>query len=228
MLLHLLLLFTAATLSFAELYCIGNENDMNDESKTNPAQFTNNGWILHGDARVSSKTSFNLREVSFDMDVSLVSNQVNTNLYTTSPTQPNCGSACYCDIQKSSSGKPSCMELDLLENNGKCLLATTLHTFATDGTPNNRNCDRWGCGSTATLPSSGKFHIRSTFGDDGSVTVFLDGVQNNQYSPQPSDSSKKVVQRTMASVGAGMFHSFIIINNKYVKSTLTHTLLNIE
>ena len=145
-----------------ELYCPGNAVDMNDESGDN-VEFVNGGWTMSGGARVSSKTSFNLLGgyIEFDMDVSKVSPEVNTNFYTTSPAEPNCGSECYCDIQRSSSGNPSCMELDLLENNGRCLLATTLHTFATDGQPNNQNCDRWGCQSRLFLPSNGTFSVRS-------------------------------------------------------------------
>ena len=113
-----------ATVQFVSaLYCPGNNNDMNDDStgsEGNSVQFINNGWTIKGDARVSSKTSWNLLGgfIEFDMDVSRVSPQVNTNLYTSSPSIPNCGSDCYCDIQKSPSGKPSCMELDIIENNG--------------------------------------------------------------------------------------------------------------
>ena len=100
------------------------------------------------------------------------------------------------------------------------MLATTLHTFATDGKPNNRNCDRWGCQAQTKLPQSGKFHIRSDFGHDGrcffltarlrklpnpnldwSVTVFLDGVPNSGYSPVPSGSSNQVVVKTMSTIG---------------------------
>jgi len=95
---------------------------MNDESSDKTSVvFTDNGWIIHGDARVSSKASWNLLggSISFDMDVSNTSSGVNTNLYTSSPNKPNCGAACYCDIQKSPKGKASCMELDLIENNGK-------------------------------------------------------------------------------------------------------------
>lgn len=199
------LLLSAPPTTSANVYCPGNAADMNNEaSNPDAVVFANGGWVLKGDARVSSKTAWNLLGgfVEFDMNVSRVADAVNTNLYTTSPSRQNCGATCYCDIQKSPAGKPSCMELDLLENNGRCLLATTLHTFATDGKPNNQNCDRWGCQSQAKLPGSGTFHIFTQFGHDGTVTVYLDGVANKNYNPVPSQRSNDVVVQTMQSIGA--------------------------
>jgi hypothetical protein len=189
----------------ADVFCPGNEVDMNNEA-SNPSAvtFVDGGWVIKGGGRVSSKTSWNLLGgfIEFDMNVSRVVDAVNTNLYTTSPPQQNCGAACYCDIQKSPAGKPSCMELDLLENNGRCLLATTIHTFATDGRPNNRDCDRWGCQSQTKLPRSGIFHIHTKFGLDGAVTVYLNGEANVNFSPSPSQRSNEVVVQTMQSIGA--------------------------
>ena len=128
--------------------------------------------------------------------------EVNTNLYTTSPSQPNCGAACYCDIQKSPQGKPSCMEMDIIENNGKCKMATTIHTYATDGRPNNHDCDRWGCQSSASLPSSAKFHIRAAFDVNGAMTVILNGQPNSNYYPSPSSDSNHVAVQTTQQHGA--------------------------
>jgi len=184
----------------AEYYCPG-ANDMYAEHGN--VQFQDGGWSFTGDARVSSKTSFNLLGgyMEFDMDTSQTHPEVNTNFYTSSPAQPNCGEACYCDIQKSSTGKPSCMEMDIIEANGNCAMATTIHTFATDGKPNNGDCDRWGCGSGATL-SGKKFHIKADFAQDGTLTVSMDGVPNNKYSPFPAGASNGVVVKTMSSIGA--------------------------
>jgi len=195
-------LLFGAVVANAELYC-PTANDMNNESPTANITFVDGGWTIVGDGRVSSKTSFNLLGgfMEFDMDTSRVANEVNTNFYTSSPAQANCGASCYCDIQKSNSGKPSCMEMDIIENNGQCAMATTIHTFATDGQPNNQNCDRWGCGSSMTLPSP-KFKIRAEFGLDGSLTVYLNGVKNNNYGPSPSADSNSVVIKTMESIGA--------------------------
>jgi len=139
--------------------------------------------------------------MEFTMDTSGVQPGVNTNFYTSSPAQANCGEECYCDIQKSSSGKPSCMEMDIIEVNGDCAMATTIHTFAADGTPNNANCDRWGCGSTNKLPAS-TFTIKAVFGQDGSMTITMDGKPINNYSPFPSSASNSVVIKTMQSIGA--------------------------
>jgi len=176
---------------------------MNNEGKG--TTFTKNGWTFHGNSRVSSKASWNLLGgyMSFDMDVSGVESGVNTNFYTSSPAQPNCGSSCYCDIQRSKSGKPSCMEMDIIEVNGHCAMATTIHTFATDGTPNNANCDRWGCQSTNTLPSS-RISIVASFGRDGSLSVTMNGRGIKGYAPVPSAASNAVVVKTMTSIGAAI------------------------
>jgi hypothetical protein len=166
--------------------------------------WTNGGWSFHGGGRVSSKTAFNLLGgfMEFDMDTSGVANEVNTNFYTSSPKIANCGTACYCDIQDShNSSRPSCMEMDIIENNGHCAMATTIHTFATDGKPNNADCDRWGCGATEKLPSP-KFHVKAEFGTDGSLTVSLNGVPNDKYNIKPSVASNQVVVNTMKSIGA--------------------------
>lgn len=186
--------------SAADIYC-PSANDMNLEHGA--VQFTDGGWAFTGDARVSSKTSWNLLGgyMEFDMDTTQTQPEVNTNFYTSSPSQANCGQDCYCDIQKSAAGKPSCMEMDIIEANGNCKMATTIHTFPTDGKPNNQNCDRWGCGSMATL-SGKKFHIKAEFAEDGTMTVLMDGVANNHYGPTPSASSNEEVVKTMNSIGA--------------------------
>ena len=201
-----LLVLAAALPAAAELYCPGNANDMNNEANSTSVTFANGGWTIRGDARVSSKTSWNLLggSMEWDMDVSGVAAEVNTNFYTSSPDKPNCGSACYCDIQKSASGKPSCMELDFIENNGQCAMATTLHTFATDGRPNNANCDRWGCAAGQRLPSGGKLHMKATVSTDGTVVVTLNGAVPGAYNPAPSAQSNQVVVDTMKSIGASI------------------------
>jgi len=192
---------SVVAVSATSTYYCPSANDMNLEHGS--VQFTDGGWSMTGDARVSSKTSWNLLGgfMEFDMDTTEVQPEVNTNFYTSSPDKPNCGEDCYCDIQKSASGKPSCMEMDIIEANGNCKMATTVHTFATDGKPNNQNCDRWGCGSTASL-SGKKFHIKAEFAQDGTMTVTMDGVANNKYSPFPSSSSNDEVVKTMSSIGA--------------------------
>tara|TARA_B110000208_G_C11687619_1_gene401116 strand:+ start:131 stop:1063 length:933 start_codon:yes stop_codon:yes gene_type:complete len=186
------------------LYCPGNANDLNIEGGT--PTISNGGWTMIGDARVSSKASWNLLGgyMEWTMDTTRVHAEVNTNFYTVSPSKPNCGKACYCDIQKSPSGKASCMELDLIEANGDCEMAATIHTYATDGKPNNGNCDRWGCVATKKLPSNGTFHMRADFNLDGSVTISLDGFVLPAPQPTPSAASNAVVVSTMKSIGAAI------------------------
>jgi len=127
---------------------------------------------------------------------------VNTNFYTSSPDKANCGDACYCDIQDSkNASRPSCMEMDIIEANGNCAMATTVHTFPTDGKPNNPDCDRWGCQSTRTL-SGNKTHIQAQFAKDGTMTVLVDNVPNNQWNTKPSNASNQKVVSTMTTIGA--------------------------
>ena len=182
-----------------ELYC-PRASDMNLEGGA--VTFQDNGWTIAGDGRVSSKTAWNLLggSVEFSMDVSRVAPGVNTNLYTTSPSVPNTGKATYCDIQQGDA--PSCMELDVIENNGGCAMASTIHTFATDGRPGDEDCDRWGCQVVASLPADGAIRVRAEFARDGAVAVSLNGVANAPYAPSPSAASDAVVVDTMRRVGA--------------------------
>ena len=164
-------------------YC-PNGADLNTDYGDSVSIASNGSWTISGSGRVSSKTSFNLLggSVSFTLDLSQVADGVNTNFYTSSTPVPNTGSSTYCDIQVSN----ACMELDIIENNGQCGMATTIHTFATDGLPNNQNCDRWGCVSFSFLPDDKVFTVRSEWSETGDMTVFLNGVENASYSPLPS------------------------------------------
>ena len=103
--------------------------------------------------------------MQFTMDVSNAADGVNTNFYTSSPDRENTGSSTYCDDQ--GDGDQGCMEMDIIENNGKCLMATTVHTFQTDGQPNDSDCDRWGCTAAMALPPSHVFEIKAMFNLDG-------------------------------------------------------------
>ena len=93
------------------------------------------------------------------------------------------------------------MEMDLIEVNGHCAMASTIHTFATDGRPNNADCDRWGCASVNKLPSSA-FRIKASFGLDGTLSVTMNGTAVGPFQPSPSAASNRVVVKTMQSVGA--------------------------
>ena len=157
------------------------------------------GWTIAGSGRVSSKTSFDLLggSITFTMDVSNVADAVNTNFYTSSPPVPNTGSDTYCDIQLN----PGCMELDIIENNGQCGYATTLHTFPFDGVYANSDCDRWGCVTSDFLPDDKTFEVKADFSATGDVTISINGNPNSAYSPYPSHDSNDVVVSTMQSIG---------------------------
>lgn len=199
-----LVLPTLAAVAAAELYCPTQQDmfiDYDDGKNDSNVEFSDNGWKITGGGRVSSKTSWNLLNgsIEFDMDVSGVQAAVNTNFYTSSPPKPNCGSDCYCDVQANDS--PVCMEMDILENNGKCKMASTWHSAG--GTGGDKGyCDAWGCAAMADLPSSGKFHIKSTFSAEGDWETTLDGVAVNGWgSEKPVDKDREIVKSTMSSIG---------------------------
>lgn len=157
-------------------------------------QFHDNGWTLTGGGGVHSKVTWNLNGgyVEFDMDTSRVGAAVNTNLYTTSPDQVSGSNEC--DIQ--GEGKPSCMEMDIIEMNGNCLAQSTVHTW-----PNrNGGCDRNGCASAMKI--NGKFHVKAEFSPGGWMTVLLNNQKNENYNPSPSAACQANVVENMNTHGA--------------------------
>jgi len=99
-----------------------------------------------------------------------------------------------CDIQ--GEGKPNCMEMDIIENNGNCIAQTTWHTW-----PNhNGDCDKGGC--MGTMYRKGKSHIRAEFTGDGWMNVLIDGRKVNVNNPVPSSNAHRYVHDTMISKGA--------------------------
>jgi hypothetical protein len=163
--------------------------------------WANGGWEITGNARISSKSSFNLLggRIEFDMDTTRTSAGVNTNIYTVSMEHDNCGKDCYCDIQKGT--HPVCMELDITENNGNCKFQTTWHTVPGKA---GGGCDANGCAHLGDLPGN-KFHMKSTWGMDGSWLTYLNGQPfpaNNYEKVTPNDI--KIVKDTMNSHGAAI------------------------
>lgn len=181
------------------LYCPTAE-DMNLEHGN--VKFVNGGWEETGDSRVSSKTSFNLLGgyIEFDMDNSQTNAGVNTNIYTVSMQGDNCGEKCYCDIQQN--GSPVCMELDIIETNGKCQLASTWHTVPGFG---GGGCDAGGCAYDGSLPAA-KYHMKSTWSEDGHWLTYLNGkpLIPNNYEKNVRESDIKIVKDTMMSRGAAI------------------------
>ena len=101
-----------------------------------------------------------------------------------------------------------CLEMDIIEANGHCAMASTPHTNQRancNGGPcggGQGNCDAGGCQVRRSLPSSGKFHVKAVFGTNGFMTVYVDGVANANYSPMPDSQANQEVVDTMKKVGA--------------------------
>lgn len=176
-----------------QLYCPDDSN----YQLLDGAKWTGNGWTINGEGRVYGLTAFNLLGgyVEFDMDTSGVHDSVNSNFYTISPSKENFPH--YCDIQACNDNScPFCMEIDIVENNGNCCSATTVHTWYNW----NGGCDRGGC--QAIMPSSNSRHFKASFDDNGLLTVTIGGQKNAGYNPWPSDQSNNQLKETMNSVGA--------------------------
>jgi len=162
------------------------------------ASWDGNGWHVTGEGRVYGRTSFNMLGgyVEFDMDTGGVQPGVNSNFYTISPEANNYNQ--YCDIQACNDNScPRCMEMDIVENNGNCFSATTIHTSAGTGTG---DCDQWGC--QAGMRSSNSRHFKAEFSESGRMTVTIGGQRNDGYNPYPSGGSDATVVDTMKKIGA--------------------------
>jgi hypothetical protein len=151
-----------------------------------------------GSGGVHGKTSYNLLGgyVEFDMNTTRATGETNTNFYTSSPDK----CCAYCDIQNNKS--PQCMEMDIIENNANCAMATTWHTDP----DHNGGCDEGGCAGHSQLPG-GVFKMRAEFSTDGTMKTFLDGKEVKVGgSSSVLDKAKGIVVKTMKAKGA-MFHS---------------------
>jgi len=179
-------------LSAGEMYC-PSQNDF--QMNGNNLKWNGAGWTMTGGGGVHGKQTFNLLGgyIEFDMDTTGAHTGVNNNFYFVSPAPSYFKASNDCDIQ--GQHKPSCMEMDIVENNGNCLAQTTWHTWAN----NNGGFDRGGCmGQTYR---SGKTKMRAAFSTDGWMTVFMDGSKVDVTHPVPSEASHKYVHDTMASKG---------------------------
>lgn len=130
------------------------------------------------------------------MNTTRATGETNTNFYTSSPDK----CCAYCDIQNNKS--PQCMEMDIIENNANCAMATTWHTDP----DHNGGCDEGGCAGHSQLPG-GVFKMRAEFSTDGTMKTFLDGKEVKVGgSSSVLDKAKGIVVKTMKAKGA-MFHS---------------------
>lgn len=187
-------LLAMANLASSELFCPTQDDFAIEGDK---AQWNGQGgWTLTGGGGVHGKQTFNLLGgyIEFDMDTSGAHTGVNNNFYLVSPDPSFFQPTNDCDIQGQK--KPSCMEMDIVENNGNCLAQTTWHTW-----PNHDgDCDRGGCYGQKYRSGVSKF--RAEFSQDGWMTVYIDGVKVVVSHPVPSEAAHKFVHDTMSSKGA--------------------------
>merc|ERR1712194_916702 len=103
----------------------------------------------------------------------------------------------YCDIQTNDS--PICMELDIIENNGNCLGQTTWHVWGNkDG-----GCDQNGCYGQYHFDDGCQFHMRTEFGEDGSMTQYKNG-QGIEGNGGPSEGEKNQIKQNIEDTGAAI------------------------
>lgn len=159
------------------------------------AHWNGNGWDVRGGGGVHARFTTNILGgyIEFDMDTSGAHTGVNNNFYVTSPDPSYFAAKNDCDIQ--GQNKPSCMEMDFVENNGNCIGQSTVHTWPNHG----GGCDRGGCWAKKTRSGLTKF--RAEFSTDGWMKVLYDGVAVDNYTPHPSDRCKQTVVQTMAAKG---------------------------
>jgi len=169
-------------------------------------QLLDQGWEIHGNGGVATKSTYNLigGSVEFDIDVSAVDHGVNANIYTVSPSIGADGyvPANYCDAQKTGDG--FCLEVDWIESNGNCGGASTLHSKqGPDG------CNSGGCQANYHYNGKSSFHMRIQYGADGSWTTIRDGqtIGGSSLNPQPSSWDWQVIKASYESKGALIYSS---------------------
>jgi len=170
-------------------------------------QFKNRGWTITGGAGAATKASFNLLggSVEFDVDFSKANLGVNANLYTISPLfSGSFQNGAYCDGQKT--GDAFCAEIDWIESNGNCGGASTIHTRPGGGTT---GCTAWGCSNTYTYNGQTSFHMKITYGTDGTMTILRNGqsISHSSYSPQPESLDVSTLQSHYQQRGAVIYSS---------------------
>lgn len=167
-------------------------------------QIHDQGWTVHGNGGVGTKSAYNLIGgwVEYDIDFSSVQTGINANIYTVSPQGIGAGGyqpSLYCD--GAATGSKWCIEVDWVESNGNCGGATTLHTR--EG-PGNDGCSAWGCRNSYHYNGKSKFHMRIEYGNDGSWTTVRDGqvIGGGQLNPTPGGNEWNIVKQNYESRGA--------------------------
>lgn len=154
-------------------YCPDPQNDFNieiEDGAQGTVTWSDSGWTIHGQRRVSSKASFDFSGggAQWDMDLSQAHNGVNNNFYVTYPYEPNTGKDKYCDScgNHDYQGR-GCAELDWTENNGQCHQATTWH----DDPAGISDCA--GHGGEGGLSSN--IHCSAMYDTSGGVNINIGG-----------------------------------------------------
>jgi len=170
----------------------------------------NGGFIVQGNGGAATKATFNLLNgyVEFDVDVSNSQAGVNANLYAIAPSglgpegwYDNDNQ--YCD--GAINDRPNCIELDWFESNGNCAGASTLHTVMGEG--NTAPCTSWGCRAHWTYNGNTKFHMKVTYGGDGSQTVMVDGAVLGGFDPNPVAEDWAIIKGEQQSKGLLIYGS---------------------
>jgi hypothetical protein len=165
----------------------------------------NRGWTTKGGAGVATKTTFDLTGgyVEFTMDVSKTVTSINTNLYIIFPKLKDSSGftiSDYCDGARTDS--TWCPEFDFVEANGKCCIATTLHTILGPGT----GCTAWGCSSKQELGSTNVFKVKISFNNNTLPTMLVNG-KVTTLSPKPLASDWSTMTKWMKTNGALIYSS---------------------
>jgi len=173
------------------------------------SQIYDQGWTIRGGARVHTTNAYNLLggSLEFDYDVSGGHPGINNNLYTISPDL-NGGAYTsmnqYCDGQ-APDGK-YCMELDVIESNGNCGGATTLHTKQGGG----GGCDKGGCQALYHYSGKTKMHVRTEYDNSGVMTTYVNGQKVGGYEqmhPSPGGDDSRIISDTMRRSGVVLMSS---------------------
>lgn len=176
-------------------------------------QLQDGGWKSNGAGGSASKSAFNLLggSVEFDMDVSKANLGVNSNIYLVFPQNISSVDGFdrvknYCDGSVTTAGDRFCYELDIIESNGGCCAATTVHTAPG---ASSQYCSEWGCQTVFNYNAKTNFKMKVSFNTEGVMTVSRDGVSipTSAYKPQPKSSDWAMIKRAFETNGAILYSS---------------------
>merc|ERR1712137_1191154 len=164
------------------------------------------GWNVPGNGGVATKAAFNLNggTVEFDIDFGNVDTGVNANIYTISPhfSGSEYVDGDHCDGAEND--LPWCLEVDWTESNGHCGGATTLHTKPG---PGDDGCTAWGCRIEYDFNGQSKYHMKITYGSDGSWQTYMNGNMLSGWNIQPGGGAWSVIKGAHESTGAVIYSS---------------------